>query len=811
MRLKRSCLKYMFGLLAIAAFMTMLLSAGCFAEEQNSDYNPQNIDVVYAIDGSGSMLHSDPEKLALTAGKLFTDLCGTSDRDTRAGLVFYSQKIEESLDLQSLQTSGVKDSLQSTLMGLSYDSKNDTDIALGLTKAVQILKDGDAFDGTRNPMILLLSDGKTDLPNGPRTVEESQKELTSTLEEAKQLGLPIYTVGLNYNGSVDVSTMQGIANATGAKYYETKSATDLNAIVRDIYNDHTKGVMNTLDPNYDASTGRYSTDFTVEDESIYTVNIVILTSYGVSDPVLTNPAGQEVSIDQSDKVSVTSDDTYMTIKILYPNKGKWKLSVAGDANDAIDISMLSTRDLNLQLQLDTDQVSVSQPVKATAILRRMDEQIQDPDLLNGADVTLTLLDGQGNPVSSDTKMNYDEQSHSFGCEITPDTPGSYSAKAFFTSANQKISLESGEASYMVSTVPLALKDGDSAQTDVVLGPFEKGTKLPVSDYFTYDDTASLTCTITSDDSGQAEYDQDAHALVLTRGNSGGYDVTADVSDQYGSSVVWKVHVTVKSPLVPIAAVCAAVIAVIAVLLLIRRAKRPKLSMPVTIELDLADQFADQTPASEKLTMPSGKSEIGLMNLIAENSMCAQSYTPVMASSGLDSLAGRIVLRASGEERIDVVVRKKPGMKLFIDHMEDGSAKDAVRSLGKGDSVSIREGEDLSGSSIRLSTLGGDESSGVFGNSTGRSGSDVFGQGSGYGFDSPFGGSNADSPFENGSSGSPFGNGGPDSPFGNGNSDAPFGGDSPFGNFEGSGNDDTSPFGGSPDDSSQSGSETFYKL
>ena len=181
----------------------------------------------------------------------------------------------------------------------------------------------------------------------------------------------------------------------------------------------------------------------------------------------------------------------------------------------------------------------------------------------------------------------------------------------------------------------------------------------------------------------------------------------------------------------------------------------------------------------------------------------------MASSGLDSLAGRIVLRASGEERIDVVVRKKPGMKLFIDHMEDGSAKDAVRSLGKGDSVSIREGEDLSGSSIRLSTLGGDESSGVFGNSTGRSGSDVFGQGSGYGFDSPFGGSNADSPFENGSSGSPFGNGGPDSPFGNGNSDAPFGGDSPFGNFEGSGNDDTSPFGGSPDDSSQSGSDNPF--
>lgn len=826
MRLRRSCRKYIFSLLAIAAFLVTLLSGSCFAEEQSSDYNPQNIDVVYAIDGSGSMLHSDPEKLALTAGKLFTDLCGTSDRDTRAGFVFYSQRIEQSSELESLQSSGVKDSLQSALTALSYDSKNDTDIALGLTEAVRILKDGGSFDGTRNPMILLLSDGKTDLPNGPRTVEESQKEMTSTIEEAKQLGLPIYTVGLNYNGSVDVATMKGIADATGAKYYETKSATELNAIVRDIYNDHTEGVMDNLDPNYDSATGRYSTDFTVEDESIYTVNIVILTSYGVSDPVLTNPAGQEVPIDQTDKISVTSDDTYMTIKILYPDKGKWKLSVAGDANDAIDISMLSTRDLNLQLQFDTDQVKVKQPVQAAAILRRMDEQIQDPDLLNGAKVTLTLLDEQGNPASSGTEMTYDEESHSYTCEVQPDAPGNYSAKASFTSANEKIKLESNQVSCTVSTVPLALKDGDSAQTDVELGPFEKSRKLQISDYFTYDDTAALTCSISSDGSGQAEYDEDAGALVLSRGKSGGYDVTAEVSDQYGSSAEWKIHVTQQSALIPIAAACAAIIALIVILLLVRRAKRPKLSMPVTIELDLADQFADQTPASAALTMPSGKTQIGLMDLIAENPMCAQSYTKVMSASGLDSLAGRIVLKAAGEGRVDVVIRKKPGVKLFLDHMEDGSAKDAVRSLGKGDSVSIREGEDISSSSIRLSTSGGDDAGGVFGGSTGWSGSEVFGQGGGYGFDSQFGGSGSGPLFGggagstsgdggpgpspgNGGSGSSFGSGSSGSAFGGGGPDAPSGGDSIFGNFEGTGNEEKSPFGGSSDDGNQSGPDNPF--
>ena len=34
-----------------------------------------NLDVIYVIDGSGSMERADPEYMAPTAGKLFTELC----------------------------------------------------------------------------------------------------------------------------------------------------------------------------------------------------------------------------------------------------------------------------------------------------------------------------------------------------------------------------------------------------------------------------------------------------------------------------------------------------------------------------------------------------------------------------------------------------------------------------------------------------------------------------------------------------------------------------------------------------------------
>lgn len=158
---------------------------------------------------------------------------------------------------------------------IKYDINNDTDIALGLTEAVKLLKEGKAFNSGRNPMVVLLSDGRTDLPKGPRTVEESQKELSKTLKEAVSLNLPVYTIGLNYDGSLDSATMNDIAEKTGGKFYETKSSDQLNGIIEDIYNDHTKGGSAELPSQYDSKTGRYTTNFTVDNASVYAANIVI--------------------------------------------------------------------------------------------------------------------------------------------------------------------------------------------------------------------------------------------------------------------------------------------------------------------------------------------------------------------------------------------------------------------------------------------------------------------------------------------------------------------------------------------------------
>lgn len=223
----------------LAAVMLICMSVSAVWAEgeevaQQTTADNMSFDVIFAIDGSGSMKKSDALKLRLTAGRLFTEM--TYSNTSRAGFVQFTNIIMDSQGLTDLSTEDSKASFRDRLSGLQDSVKGswDTDISLGLTQALNLLKEGDSFNGDRNPMIILLSDGNTDLPNGPRTVEESNAELTGTLSEAASLGVPIYSIGLNYDGKLDVDYMQNIANQTGGAFYNITTATDFNKYMTDI-------------------------------------------------------------------------------------------------------------------------------------------------------------------------------------------------------------------------------------------------------------------------------------------------------------------------------------------------------------------------------------------------------------------------------------------------------------------------------------------------------------------------------------------------------------------------------------------------
>ena len=486
-------------------------------EETASTEDNLNLDVIYVIDGSGSMERADPKYMAPEAGKLFTELCASSAEGSRAGFVYYSHVLLQSVGLTDLSKG--KDALQKNLEEIKYDINNDTDIALGLTEAVKLLKEGNSFNSGRNPMIVLLSDGRTDLPKGPRTVAESQKELDSTVKEAVSLNLPVYTIGLNYDGSLDSGTMSTIASMTGGKFYETTSSSQLNEIVADIFNDHTKGGSEELPSSYDSKTGRYTTNFTVDNASIYAANIVILTEKGVSDPKIIDPSGKEVPQDEKHNISVAKDKRYMTIKVKNPQKGDWSVSVAGDAEDSIKINLLTTFDMNLTLDIGSSSPKTGDDITLTALLKCGDQTITDDDLLYGATGTC-IIKKAGEKKAQ--KIPMDADSYRFKYTMKAEKPGDYTIKAVLKGRDNSFSKETKTYKMIIKSIPLSIKSGDVKKVSIFGKPFGKEKDFSLEELTTYDKTAKIDCEIENENetNAQVSYDPDTktfHIVPLKNG------------------------------------------------------------------------------------------------------------------------------------------------------------------------------------------------------------------------------------------------------------------------------------------------------
>lgn len=175
------------------------------------------MDVVFAIDSSGSMQSNDPSGLRKTAAKSFVDKMDSS-RDT-AGVVSWDDSIDFSLPLTN-DFPLVKTNID------SVDSSGSTNLNVGLEEAIDIL---DANPRTENSVevIIFLTDGQGTY-------------LHSTAQEAADKGYVIYSIGL---GGVNPTPLQDMATTTGGAYYSSPDATSLQAIFDDIFSEVTTSTI----------------------------------------------------------------------------------------------------------------------------------------------------------------------------------------------------------------------------------------------------------------------------------------------------------------------------------------------------------------------------------------------------------------------------------------------------------------------------------------------------------------------------------------------------------------------------------------
>lgn len=199
----------------------------------------KGIDIVMAIDVSGSMLAKDLKPNRMEALKKVAENFVEGRPNDRIGIVVYAAEAYTKTPVTS-----DKAVVQQAIKSIKYDNvlQDGTGIGMGLTTAVNRLKDSKA----KSKVIILLTDG---VNNAGFIEPETGSQI------AKEYGIKVYTIGIGTNGNamfpyayapnggflfrmmpveIDVDLLQTIARNTGGKYFRASSNSKLEAIYNEI-------------------------------------------------------------------------------------------------------------------------------------------------------------------------------------------------------------------------------------------------------------------------------------------------------------------------------------------------------------------------------------------------------------------------------------------------------------------------------------------------------------------------------------------------------------------------------------------------
>lgn len=207
--------------------LSLLFSKTAYAEEIIPE--KETLDVIFAIDCSGSMKTNDPSKMGLSMVQAFIDT--VQAENIRVGYVAYNDNIVAFSAPASIEASEKREQLKEEISAVSYGGG--TDIGLGISYAYGLLP----TEGNSRRIMVLISDGETDLPKGSeRTIEQSNLELEQCASQCAEENIQIYTIAFGrYDGSQE--SLEEIAVKTGAKNYSAHGPEELIEVLYGIFQD----------------------------------------------------------------------------------------------------------------------------------------------------------------------------------------------------------------------------------------------------------------------------------------------------------------------------------------------------------------------------------------------------------------------------------------------------------------------------------------------------------------------------------------------------------------------------------------------
>lgn len=416
--MKTSIKKRFFHIIAVLMTACLLLAfvqAPVFAEPGSSNINRFN--VVIVADASDSMMRtSDPNGLRYDAIRQFINLL--TESGNYLGAVVFDHGIKLQKDLTEITQQSDKEAIMNEIE-MAQPTQGYTDIGQAMSTAVGMLQN---VNNGLPSLIILLSDGETDLENDADEPASLQKE-TDAIAAAQAAGIKVYTVFLNDEHKMDETNarneLEQITNGTGGALLEVNQAPDLKNVFDSFYTlIYGTAVMNFIDAAIPDG-GVVEEDFVVPFEGVEEINIIINGNrVGVS---LTDPNGGQ------DYQPLTADESYQFFKITNVIPGTWHIAVTGDPGTTIDVNMVYNFDLNIELQAASDSVSAGSTYSVSAKVKTGSEYVDPAEYIYYTDATL-LIDSADGSFHTEVPMTAAGEGYTADYAFTQ--PGQFEVSAY---------------------------------------------------------------------------------------------------------------------------------------------------------------------------------------------------------------------------------------------------------------------------------------------------------------------------------------------------------------------------------------------
>lgn len=238
-------------------FIIIALARPRTVDVSSKSKTSKGIDIVMAMDVSGSMLAKDLKPNRMEALKKVAKTFVEDRINDRIGIVVYAGESYTRTPITS-----DKAVVLNAIEDIYYDDsilKDGTGIGVGLATAINRVKDSKA----KSKIIILLTDGV----NNSGTIDPRM-----AAEIAKEYKIKVYTIGIGSNGmalfpyakaangqflyqmmkvEIDEQLMKEIAKTTGGKYFRASSNQRLKEIYNEINKLETTEIKETKYTNYD--------------------------------------------------------------------------------------------------------------------------------------------------------------------------------------------------------------------------------------------------------------------------------------------------------------------------------------------------------------------------------------------------------------------------------------------------------------------------------------------------------------------------------------------------------------------------------